>query len=287
MKKTVLPDTLSVIIGGAVFGFGLNVFVLPHNLLTGGAGGIAIILNRFFKIATGTGFFIVNIPLFIASFFILGKKNTLRTIYSCFLFSAVIDAVAYLVRFKFTGDRLVCAIYGGVLMAIGIYVIMLRSVVTGGSDLLAYLIQQKHPAYSISALILFIDALIVIFGGIIYKSFEAVLYSVLLIVVFTLVLDTLLRGRVGGTLYFIFTKDPDLVANAIFKKLGRGVTTLNAEGGYTKQNKKMLMCAVGRRQTAMLKRIVFECDGSAFVVVAPADNVFGNGFTSPGKEDIF
>lgn len=290
MKKTVfgfLKDIVCVIIGGTFFGFGLNAFVLPHSFLTGGAGGIAIILNRFFGVPTGTGFFIINIPLFIAAAFIVGKRHTLRTVYSCFLFSSVIDVIAVFIKYQFTGDRLVCAIYGGIFMGLGLYIIMLRSIVTGGSDLAAYLIQQKHPAYSISTVIMAIDAVIVIFGAIIYKSVESALYSVLLIAVLTLTLNTLLRGRTSGTLYFIFTKTPEIVAEAILKNLDRGVTKITAEGGYTKKDTKMLMCAVGRRQSPLLKQIVFECDDSAFVVVAPADSVFGNGFTLPRKEDIF
>lgn len=290
MKKTVFSffnDIFCVIIGGALFGFGLNAFVIPHDFLTGGAGGIAIIINRFFGLPTGTGFFLINIPLFIAAVFVCGKKYTIRTVYCCFLYSAVIDAVAIFIKYQFMGDRLLCAIYGGIFMGLGLYIIMLRSIVTGGSDLAAYLIQQKHPAYSIGTVILAIDAVIVIFGAIVYKSVESALYSVLLIAVLTLTLNTLLRGRMSGTLYFIFTKDPDKVAGMIIKTLDRGVTKLNAQGGYTNQDTQVLMCAVGKRQAATLKKLVYECDESAFVIVAPADSVLGKGFTFPRKEDIF
>lgn len=290
MKKffgEIFKDTLAIVLGALCYAAGLCVFVQPFDMLSGGASGVAIIINRFFDIPVGSATFLVNIPIFIWAFFVCGKKYTLKIIYSCLLFSSVIDLFSAFSPYNYTGDKVLCALCGGVLMGIGLYIMMMRSIVTGGSDLLAYIIQRKHPAYSISVLVTVIDVVIILFGALVFKSVDAALYSVLLTVVLTLVLDTLLRGRSNGSLYFIFTDNPADVSALVLKNLDRGLTRIEVKGGYTGKPRDMLMCAVNRRQSGYLKKLVFEADPNAFVIVGNADSVFGNGFTIPGKEDIF
>ena len=285
--KDLLTDSIAIIIGGILYAAGLCIFIAPHGMLTGGASGIAIVINHYTAIPTGTLIFLINLPLFVAAFFICGKKYTLRTVYCCFLFSAVIDAFEMLVRYSYTGEKVVCALYGGILMGAGLFVILTRSIVTGGSDLLAYLIQRKYPAWSISTLVLVIDAIIVIAGAIVYKSADSALYSIILTVVLTLVLDTLLRGRSSGHVYFILSEKSEEIRKKILSELDRGVTSIEVKGGYTGKEKQMIMCAVGKRQAGFLKRLVFSVDPNAFVISAGADSVYGDGFIKLTKEDVF
>ena len=290
MKKIIsdiFKDTVAIIIGAIFYAGGLCVFAAPSHMLSGGASGIATVANSFLGIGIGLGTFIVNIPIFIATFFMCGKRYTLRTVYCCFLFSAVIDVFDMLVTFEYAGDKLLCALYGGLLMGAGLYVIMMRSIVTGGSDLLAYLIQRKHPAYSISTLVMVIDGIIVIGGAVCYQSTDSALYSVLLTIILTLTLDTLLRGRSHGGVHFILSEKAEEIVARIDKELERGATIIDAKGSYTGENKKMIMCAVGKRQSGYLRKIVFETDPDAFVIIGNAESVYGNGFVTPRKEDIF
>ncbi len=290
MKKFVtdiFKDTFAIIVGAVFYAGGLCIFAAPSHMLSGGASGIATVANSFWGIGIGLGTFIINIPIFIATFIMCGKKYTLRTIYSCFLFSAVIDTFDALVNFEYSGDKLLCALYGGLLMGAGLYVIMMRSIVTGGSDLLAYLIQRKHPAYSISTLVMIIDGVVVIGGALAYRSTDSALYSVLLTIILTLTLDTLLRGRAHGGVHFILSDNADEIVKRIDKELERGATIIDARGSYTGEAKQMIMCAVGKRQSGYLRKIVFETDPNAFVIIGNAESVYGNGFVLPGKEDIF
>lgn len=290
MKNTLkdfLYDSLAIILGGILYAAGLCIFIAPHGMLTGGAGGIAIVINHYTDISTGTLIFLINIPLLIAAYFVCGKKYTLRTLYCCFLFSAVIDAFEMLVTLTYTGDKVVCALYGGMLMGAGLYIILTRSIVTGGSDLLAYIIQRKYPAWSISTLVMVIDVIIVLVGAAVYQSTDSALYSVMLIIVLTLVLDTLLRGRASGSVHFILSEKSDEIRTRILTELERGVTGIDVRGGYTGREQKMIMCAVTKRQAGFLRRIVFETDPAAFVITANADSVYGDGFIKPGKEDVF
>lgn len=290
MKKIfddILKDTVAIIIGAIAYAAGLCIFAAPSHMLSGGASGIATVVNSFFGLGIGLGTFIVNIPIFIATFIICGKRYTLRTVYCCFAFSAVIDVFDMLVSYEYAGDKLLCALYGGLLMGAGLYVIMMRSIVTGGSDLLAYLIQRKHPAYSISALVMIIDGVVVIGGAIAYQSADSALYSVLLTIILTLVLDTLLRGRSHGGVYFILSEKTEEIISKIDKELGRGATIIDAKGSYTGENKKMIMCAVSKRQSGYLRKIVYDTDPKAFVIIGNAESVYGEGFATVGKEDIF
>lgn len=290
MKKfisEILKDTFAIVIGAVVFSAGLCIFAAPSQMLSGGASGIATVLNSFFGLGIGIGTFLVNLPIFAAAFFICGKRYTLRTIYCCFLFSAVIDAFDTLVSFEYSGDKLLCALYGGLLMGAGLYVILMRSIVTGGSDLLAYLIQRRHPAYSISTLVMIIDGIIVVGGAIAYRSTDSALYSVLLTIILTLTLDTLLRGRAHGGVHFILSENADEIIKRIDKELGRGATVIDVKGGFTNEPKKMIMCAVGKRQSGYLRKIIFDTDPAAFVIIGNAESVYGNGFVTPTKEDIF
>ncbi len=285
--KEILKDTISVVIGALLYAAGLCLFTAPFGILSGGASGISIVLNHLTKIPTGTGIFLVNIPLFIAAFFVCGKKYTLRTVWACLVFSTVIDVFNALVTYRYHGDKLLCVLYGGIFMGVGLYIIMMRSIVTGGSDLLAYIIQRKNPAYSISTLVLIIDVIIVLGGALVYQSTDSALYSVLLIIVLTLVLDTLLRGRTHGTLYFILSDKSDKIQKEIMHRLERGVTAVDAKGGYTGAQKQMLMCTVSKREAALLRTLVFEIDADAFVIASAADGVYGLGFATHEKEDIF
>lgn len=282
--KNFLKDTAVLILGGAIFAAGLCIFASPAGILTGGAGGVAIILNSLTGLPLGTGILLVNIPLLIASFFICGKKYTFRTLYAVIIFSFVIDAFEFAVSFRYTADPLLSTLYGGILTGLGLYTVMSRSLVTGGSDLLALLIQRLRPGKTIGTLVLIIDGFVVLAGALVYKSLETALYSMALIIIMTLVLDNMLHGRTQGDIHFIFTSEPETVKRRIKDELDRGFSVINVYGGYTGDSKELILCAVSLRESVLLRRLVFESDERAFIIIADANRVCGNGFT---KEEMF
>lgn len=281
-----IKDTAAIIAGGAVFAAGLCVFAQPGGMLTGGASGIALVLNSLTGISVGVWIVIVNIPLFIASFFVCGRRYTLRTMYATVLFSAVIDLFSALVKFRFDDDPLLAVLYGGILCGIGMFIVMLRSIVTGGSDLLAYIIQRRRPGRSISSLLLIIDGAVVLLGAAVYRSANTALYSITLVMLLTLTLNTLLRGRSQGAVQFIFSDKPDDMRKLINYELGRGCTVFDARGGYDNTPRTMIMCALNLRESVILQRRVFEIDENAFVVTADANRICGNGFAYPEEGEI-
>ena len=279
--KNFLKDTASLIAGGTVFAAGLCVFAAPNDILTGGASGIAIILGSLFKIPLGLGIIIVNIPVLIAAFFVCGRRYTFKTLYAVVLFSAVIDIFELLIPARYGDNPLLGAIYGGILTAIGLFIVMKRSIVTGGSDLLAYIIQR------VRTLLLIIDGVIAALGAVIYRSLETALYSMVLIIILTMTLNTLLSGRAHGAVHFIFSQEIQNIKECIDKELGRGCTVICARGGYNDDPRDIVMCAVNLRESVLLRRRVFEIDDKAFIIIADAARVCGNGFLKPEKEEIF
>lgn len=287
MLKNFFKDTAALIAGGIVFAAGLCVFAAPNEILTGGASGIAVILGSLLGIPLGTGILLVNIPLIIAAFFVCGRRYALRTLYAVVLFSAVIDIFELVVPTRYVSDPLLCAIYGGILTGIGLFIVMRRSIVTGGSDLLAYIIQRVRPGKSISSLLLVIDGVIAALGALTYRSLDTALYSMALIIILTLTLNTLLSGRSQGEVQFIFSQNTDEIKTCIDKELGRGCTVLTAKGGYNGDPRDVIMCAVNLRESVILRRRIFEIDEKAFIIIADANRVCGNGFLRPEKEEIF
>lgn len=285
--KNFAKDTSALILGGTVFACGLCIFAAPNEILTGGAAGLAVILGSLFKIPLGTGILLVNIPLLITAFFVCGKRYALKTVYAVVLFSAVIDIFELIVPVRYNGDKLLCAVYGGILTGIGLFIVMKRSIVTGGSDLLAYIIQRMRPGRSMSTLLLIIDGIVAALGALTYRSLETALYSMSLIIILTLTLNTLLSGRSQGNVHFIFSGDTDRIIKCINSELDRGCTVLNGRGGYSNSEKDIIMCAVNLRESVVLRRCVFEIDPNAFIIIADASRVCGNGFIRPEKEEIF
>lgn len=287
MIKNFLKDTAALVLGGIVFAAGLCIFAAPNEILSGGASGVAIILDSLYGLPIGVGTMLINIPLLIATFFVCGRRYALRTAYAVVLFSSVIYVFELCVPVSYNGDPLLCAVFGGILIAIGMFTVMLRSIVTGGSDLLAYIIQRVRPGKSMGTLLLIIDGVVVILGAVVFRSLEAGLYSVALTIITTLTLNSLLAGRAHGAVLFIFSDETERIKSCIDSELGRGCTLLSGRGGYNGDPRDVVMCAVNLRESVLLRRRVFEIDEKAFVIIAGASRVCGNGFLKPQKEEIF
>lgn len=199
--KSFLKDTLSLIVGSVMFSLGLCIFALPNSLLTGGAGGIAIIVNYLTGLPVGMGILIVNIPLFIMTAVICGKGYTLKTFYSTALFSGTVDICDFLISVTYTKNLFVAALLCGILTGVGMYILLRRALVTGGSDLLAFLINKKNPAKAIGPLIFIIDSIIITAGLFIYKDLKQTIFSVLLIFIMSAVITVFLEKKLNAKLF--------------------------------------------------------------------------------------
>ncbi len=276
--KTILKDTLWILIGSALYSFGLQSFALPGELILGGAGGVATVFYHLWGLPIGLSAALINLPLLILAFFVLGRHSIWRTAYATTLFTVVLTVGEWIFTYRFEGDLVIAALFGGIIMGLGLAAVYRRDYITGGSDLAAQMLALKAPILSFGKWVMLVDALVVLGGTLVFRSIQIGLYSVLMIFAYTLVFDNFLEGRSKGKMALIITEHPDKVIARIDRLLERGCTRLTGKGSYTEQEKNILMCAVTDRQAAMLRGSIVDCDPSAFVVVLRATDIWGEGF---------
>lgn len=274
--KEFLIDTFIFVLGGILYSIAINCFLSKNNILNGGFTGIATILNYLFDLPIGTVIFIMNIPLFLIAFKKLGARFVLRTVWATLINSTFIDLGVLLPVYQ--NDLLLSSLFGGALVGLALGIIFIRNATTGGVDIIAKLVKLHFPHISIGRSILFFDAFVVVLGGIIYKNFESMLYASVVIFVSAQVLDYVIFGVSRGAMILIISEQSEKLCNMILSDLDRGVTILKAQGGYSKQDKDVLLCACFDNQTHKLIKKIKSADENAFFIVTQSKQILGNGF---------
>ncbi len=274
--KEFLADTLVFILGGVLYSVAINCFLSRNNILNGGFTGVATILNFLFDLPIGTVLFIMNIPVFAVAFKKLGVRFVLRTVWATLINSTFIDIGVILPVYQ--NDLLLSSLFGGALTGIALGIIFVRNATTGGIDIIAKLIQIKKPHISIGRSILLFDATIVVLGGIIYGNVESMLYAAVVIFVSAQVLDYIIYGVSRGAMIMIITEKSDEIRRMIINDFNRGVTVLKGQGGYSGEEKNILLCACYDNQTQKFIKKIKSADENAFFIVTQSKQILGNGF---------
>lgn len=274
--KEFLIDTLIFIVSGALYSIAVNCFLSKNNILNGGFTGIATILNYLFDLPIGAVIFIMNTPLFIIAFKKLGARFVIRTVWATLINSAFIDLGVFLPVYK--NDLLLSSLFGGALVGFALGMIFIRNATTGGVDIIAKLVKLHFPQISIGRSILIFDAFVVVVGGIVYQNFESMLYASIVIFVSAQVLDYVIFGVSRGAMILIISEESEKLCNMIINDLDRGVTILKGQGGYSKTQKDVLLCACFDNQTHKLIKKIKSTDENAFFIVTQSKQILGNGF---------
>lgn len=276
--KQFLFEVIGTIIGAFIMAFAVSFFLLPNELSSGGFSGIATILYFKLKVPMGITIASLNIPLFLMAGYKIGKKFFTKSIIGTISLSIFIDILD---RFEpLTNDKMLAAIYGGILTGIGTAVILKSHSSTGGSDLLTNIIKRFNSKIEMGRVITIIDAVIVFLNVIFLQKIEIGLYSAITIYLMGLMIDVVFEGIFFSKLIFIISDKNELIAKEIQTKISRGITGLNGKGMYKNKEKLILMCAVGRRDIANIKKLIRKIDKDAFVVVTNSREVLGAGFKS-------
>ncbi|MEE0840676.1 MAG: YitT family protein, partial [Acutalibacteraceae bacterium] len=178
----------------------------------------------------------------------------------------------------FSGDIILCALFGGILVGLGLGIVILRGATTGGVDIIGKFVNFKYPHISIGKVILFGDAVVVATSAICYRDFSGALYSGVTMFVTSVVLDRVLYGADKGKLVYIITDNAAPICDRILTQISRGVTKINASGAYTGKEKEILMCAVRRQEVSLIHSLVKAADNEAFIIVCEAGEILGRGF---------
>lgn len=272
-------DYLLITIGCALMAIALNIFLEPHTIAPGGVTGLAIIVKKITGISVAVTNLVINIPLFIIGIIVLGKGSGVKTAYGTLALSFFIELFLILFNdFVLTKDLLLSAIYGGVVLGVGIGLVFKAGGTTGGTDLAGAILNKFFPRISIAKLMMVCDLMIVILAGIVNKNAETTLYSLIALYLIVKIADFIVEGMDYSKAFFVITDKTEDISREIMKELSRGVTSLNGKGMYTKEDKEVLFVVVDRTQEVKLKNIIQDIDETAFVMVVNAHDVLGEGF---------
>lgn len=278
LVRVIVPVTA----GTAVYAFGLHFFILPNQLMEGGVTGIGILLNYALGLPLSVSTLILNIPLFLIGWRILGGRPMYMTLYGTlsltlflWLMERFIDA-GYVVPFSSDRDLILAALYAGVSLGIGLGLVFRFGATTGGADIVAR-IASKKKGWSMGQIILAIDA-IVIGLSLFFVPIERVLYTLVVVFIAAKLIDFIQEGAYSAKSFSIVTDMSQAIAEAVMNQLDRGVTIMPAVGGYSGMQKAIVYCVVGRQEVRRLKQLVHDIDPHAFIVVSDAREVIGEGF---------
>lgn len=274
-------DYLLMAAGTAVMAIAINSVYDPISLVTGGFTGAAIIIKELTSKLIGGGVplwltnIVLNIPVFLLGMRIKGIRFLKRTLFAT---GALSFWLYVLPAFRLGVDDLfLSAVFGGVISGVGIGMVLMARGTTGGTDLVAALIQHYLKHYSIVQVMQVIDGAIVLLGAYIFGMSRA-LYAIIAIFITSLVSDRLVEGAKFAKMAFIITEKKEEVSQAVLHVLGRGLTCMDAQGMYSGNHKYMLFCVVSKKEIVDLKEVVYDVDQDAFIVVSDAREVLGEGF---------
>ena len=265
------------IIGSIVYSVGVIGFLASNEISPGGVTGIATVLNYLFLLPVGTTVFIANIPLIVLGFLKFGKGFVLKTAIATFCTSVALDTFEILMP-DFKVDLILASVFGGSLMGLGISTVMLRGSTTGGVDIVAKLINLRYPHLSVGRIMLITDALVVSLSAFVYKNVESALYSIIALYASSKIMDLMLYGSDKGKIVYIISDKTQDIVSDILTVVKRGVTVIDVEGGYMGDKRKMIMCTVRRNEVHAVYKFARKHDENAFIVVAEAGEIFGQGF---------
>ncbi len=277
--KNILTESLGMIIGCLLASIAINMFFSPYTIAPGGLSGLSVVLSKISGLSVSTIMLIMGIPLIIFSVRILGKKDSLKTLLGMLLLSICLTCTSSLSEIKVTDDVLLSAITGAITLGLGLGIIFRVDGSTGGTDLIALMINKAVPSIPLSKCLVFIDGLVVISSGLVNQNLETGLYSAISLYIIVKMVDLIVAGFNYSKSFMIITDEEESLKNAILDDIKRGITIIDGKGGYTDNNKSILIVVVAKKQEIHLKKLIKAVDKNAFIIVSDVHEVFGEGFS--------
>jgi len=274
-----IKNIIFILLGAAIFSFGLVHFNMQNNLSEGGFTGITLLLYFMFTINPAITNFILNIPIFFIGWRYLGRNTFLYTIIGTISvsgFLALFQVQPFEINLQ--SDMTLAALYAGVFIGIGLGIIFRYGGTTGGVDIIARLV-QKYIGWSIGKTMFLFDLIVISLSMYLILDIVEGMYTLLAVFVGARVIDFIQEGAYAARGATIISKESEKIAKKINEKMERGVTIINGKGSYTGNQQNILYCVVARNEIVQLKNIINEIDPHAFVTVSSVHEVLGEGFT--------
>lgn len=285
--KRFAADVLVDIAGGILIALGTYNFAAASNFPMVGLNGIALIFYQLFGTPIGLVAMLLNVPIAIGCYRILGRDFFLRSIRTIIITSVIMDCVAPLLP-VYEGDRMLSAVCTGILSGLGYALIYMRNSSTGGADFVMMSIKAKHPHISLGKIAFVTDFLVVLIGVVVVtRDVDSLIYGAIISYLLSMVVDKVMYGVDAGKMTLIVTDYPKEVAEKIDELVGRGSTFLKAQGSYSGDEKDVVMCACNNKQMFAIRNMVRQIDDKAFIIIMESNEVLGEGFKdvpiSPAK----
>lgn len=275
---------IGITVGAFVYGAGISLFLDPNNLAPGGVSGISIIINRLSGIETGTMIFLLNVPLILLGFWKFGWRFILSTSYTVLASSFFINLMTP--YGPLTKEPVLAAMAGSVLVALGLGVVFRMGATTGGMDIVVKMLRMHYPHLRTSSIFFLTDVCIVLCSGFIFRNVDTILYAFIAVILTSRILDVVLYGTDEAKLFYIISDNPEEIAERILGEIDVGVTYLRGEGGYSSQNKRVIMCVTKKQQAPKIEEIVKEEDPRAFTIITSATEIYGEGYKNIFAEKV-
>lgn len=280
-KKTVkrkVFDYISMTAACFIYAAGVALFIDSSDLAPGGLTGIAIIVNRLSSVSTGTLIFLLNIPIVLLGFWKFGWRFMISTFYcvvACSFFTNLLAPLGAV-----TDDIFLCAVFGGVLVAVSLGIVFKCGATTGGTDIIIKLLRRRFPHLKTGVLFMITDMAIVGASAFVFRNLNAALYAAITVVITSLVMDVVLYGRDGAKMIYIISDRPEAITKRLLEELDLGVTHIEGKGAYSGKEKKVIMCVMKKALSPRAEQVVREEDSEAFMIVSNASEIFGEGYKS-------
>ena len=274
-KKIIL-----VFVGCLLLAVAFNMIYDPCGMVIGGVSGLGIVIKSLTEQIYPGGLplwittLLLNIPIYLVSFLLRGKKFVLNTLLGTLMLSLALYLVPTMDIVQ--GDKMLACIFGAVFGGTGAALVLMTMSSTGGTDMLGVALSKYYHGRNVSEIIGLLDGVIVIAGAFVFGLYST-MYAVLSVFIYSKICDTVLTGQRDGKMFYIISRENEAIADEILS-LERGVTGMDIRGMYTGESVSMLMCVVYRKEVVPIKKIIHKHDPKAFIIISDVRDIRGEGF---------
>ncbi len=285
-RKDIFLDMIFIVAGAMVYATAVTTLTAPNNIAPGGVTGLCTMLNYMFGTPIGLMSFFINIPIILWAVVDIGYKLVVKTMAAIVLSSVFIDLFTGFMP-VYSGNPILVAVFSGVCEGLGLSLTFIRGATTGGTDMVARLLERRMPHLSMGKLMLALDGVIVAASAVVFGSIENAMYACISIFVCTSIIDTILYGTDVGTgkLFYVMSPRVREMGKRVIEEMDRTVTYLDSHGGYSNEPGETMLCVVRRFEVYQMQAIIRDEDKNAFVIIGDAGQITGEGFRPMRPDD--
>jgi len=269
---------VNIFIGCVITALSYVIFLIPHQIVPGGVTGIAMVLHFLYQTPVGILTIVLNVPLFLIAIRVLGLSFGIKSVIAIVFTNILIDFFSYSVTIASPTDNpLLAALYGGILLGLGLGLVFRGGASTGGTDIVGQVL-NRYTNLSVGMWIMIVDCVVITLAGVTTRSVELALLGYLALFLSSKIIDLVLEGIDYARAAFIISTEHEQITEAIYDRMKRGVTVLEGHSPYTKEQRPVIMCVITKKETHNFKSMVHHIDKKAFVILTDVFEVLGQGF---------